>query len=433
MSVKHVSKPAEFANLTGKGLAVVKYSAKWCGPCKRIEPQYNDFAKNNTNINFLHVDVDEAADSLATQVINVHSVPTFHFYKDGKVVDKQSGGNLAMLTDKINKLKEAAKAPEPKPQSPGASSSGAQAAAAAAAAQKVIEVTTLEQYKSLVASGKTVVDFSAAWCMPCRIIKPVFGELAQKHADVKFLKIDVDDTADELEEVFIEQKITSLPTFLFYADNKVIDELNGANSNVLKRKVESLVAHKEPEKKEPIALSAPPAPTEPKKEEQPAAAAEPKVDEAKDVEEVVEVSPETGEAKPEPESEVVKEAEKADSAEAAVEEKKEEEKVDMELDSKKEEEAAAEASTSEPTPAEEAPKAADVKEPSKEEVTIADEPVPAAAAAADDDVAVVEKVAEEKIESEALVVVSKEGAVHVDVDIMDINGNKRDEVEKTTE
>ena len=422
MSVKHVSKPAEFANLTGKGLAVVKYSAKWCGPCKRIEPQYNDFAKNNTNINFLHVDVDEAADSLATQVINVHSVPTFHFYKDGKVVDKQSGGNLAMLTDKINKLKEAAKAPEPKPQSPGASSSGAQAAAAAAAAQKVIEVTTLEQYKSLVASGKTVVDFSAAWCMPCRIIKPVFGELAQKHADVKFLKIDVDDTADELEEVFIEQKITSLPTFLFYADNKVIDELNGANSNVLKRKVESLVAHKEPEKKEPIALSAPPAPTEPKKEEQPAAAAaaEPKVDEAKeakDVEEVVEVSPETGEAKPEPESEVVKEAEKADSAEAAVEEKKEEEKVDMELDSKKEEEAAAEASASEPTPAEEAPKAADVEEPSKEEATIADEPVPAVAATAE----------------EALVVVSKEGAVHVDVDIMDINGNKRDEVEKTTE
>ena len=422
MSVKHVSKPAEFANLTGKGLAVVKYSAKWCGPCKRIEPQYNDFAKNNININFLHVDVDEAADSLATQVINVHSVPTFHFYKDGKVVDKQSGGNLAMLTDKINKLKEAAKAPEPKPQSPGASSSGAQAAAAAAAAQKVIEVTTLEQYKSLVASGKTVVDFSAAWCMPCRIIKPVFGELAQKHADVKFLKIDVDDTADELEEVFIEQKITSLPTFLFYADNKVIDELNGANSNVLKRKVESLVAHKEPEKKEPIALSAPPAPTEPKKEEQPAAAAaaEPKVDEAKeakDVEEVVEVSPETGEAKPEPEPEVVKEAEKADSAEAGVEEKKEEEKVDMELDSKKEEEAAAEASASEPTPAEEAPKAADVEEPSKEEATIADEPVPAVAATAE----------------EALVVVSKEGAVHVDVDIMDINGNKRDEVEKTTE
>ncbi|ELK24579.1 Thioredoxin [Myotis davidii] len=38
-----------------------------------------------------------------------------------------------------------------------------------------------------------VVDFSAAWCGPCKMIKPFFHSLSEKYSNVVFLEIDVDD------------------------------------------------------------------------------------------------------------------------------------------------------------------------------------------------------------------------------------------------
>uniref|UniRef100_A0A7N8YIW1 Thioredoxin n=1 Tax=Mastacembelus armatus TaxID=205130 RepID=A0A7N8YIW1_9TELE len=60
----------------GDKLVVVDFSATWCGPCKKIAPEYEDLSKKpeNKNVVFLKVDVDEAEVCM----------PTFHFYKNGK-------------------------------------------------------------------------------------------------------------------------------------------------------------------------------------------------------------------------------------------------------------------------------------------------------------------------------------------------------------
>jgi thioredoxin 1 len=38
-----------------------------------------------------------------------------------------------------------------------------------------------------------VIDFTAKWCGPCRIIAPMFADIAKKYPHVVFLKVDVDD------------------------------------------------------------------------------------------------------------------------------------------------------------------------------------------------------------------------------------------------
>lgn len=40
--------------------------------------------------------------------------------------------------------------------------------------------------------GQVIVDFSATWCGPCKVISPLFEDLSTQFTGVIFLKVDVD-------------------------------------------------------------------------------------------------------------------------------------------------------------------------------------------------------------------------------------------------
>ena len=102
-SVKHPSNLAEskqLLNAPGK-LAVAWFSATWCGPCKAVTKQVEQLAEKSPNVNVVKIDIDELGDLAAEY--NVISVPTFHFLKEGKVVDTVVGANADAVKKNIAK------------------------------------------------------------------------------------------------------------------------------------------------------------------------------------------------------------------------------------------------------------------------------------------------------------------------------------------
>ncbi|XP_062480232.1 thioredoxin-like [Pezoporus occidentalis] len=82
-----------------------------------------------------------------------------------------------------------------------------------------------------------VVDFSATWCGPCKMIKPFFHSLCEKYGDVVFIEIDVDDAQD----VAAHCDVKCMPTFQFYKNGKKVQEFSGANKEKLEETIKSLV------------------------------------------------------------------------------------------------------------------------------------------------------------------------------------------------
>ncbi|XP_019089899.1 PREDICTED: thioredoxin H2 [Camelina sativa] len=83
-----------------------------------------------------------------------------------------------------------------------------------------------------------VVDFSASWCGPCRMIEPTIHAMADKFTDVDFVKLDV----DELPDVAKEFNVTAMPTFVLVKRGKEVERIIGAKKDELERKVSKLRA-----------------------------------------------------------------------------------------------------------------------------------------------------------------------------------------------
>ena len=70
-------------------LVVKKYFATWCQPCKQLNPIFEELQNEMTNVSFQTIDVDQNRDTALE--VNVSSVPTVIFEKDGQQVYRFSG------------------------------------------------------------------------------------------------------------------------------------------------------------------------------------------------------------------------------------------------------------------------------------------------------------------------------------------------------
>ncbi|XP_055973096.1 thioredoxin domain-containing protein 8-like [Sorex fumeus] len=86
----------------GNKLVVVKFSTRWCGPCKDIQPLFNAMVLQYQNVLFATVDVDDSWELAETLQIKV--IPTFQMFKCNQKIYKLCGADAKTLEAKIREL-----------------------------------------------------------------------------------------------------------------------------------------------------------------------------------------------------------------------------------------------------------------------------------------------------------------------------------------
>ena len=81
-----------------------------------------------------------------------------------------------------------------------------------------------------------LLDFSAEWCPPCKVMEPIFAELEKEfEGKIEFGKINVDKEGEKAAKF----KVMGIPTFVILKDGQEVSRKVGALSReVLKSWIE---------------------------------------------------------------------------------------------------------------------------------------------------------------------------------------------------
>ena len=85
----------------------------------------------------------------------------------------------------------------------------------------------------------SLIQFTATWCKPCETVKPVIEQLKNEYV-FEYILIDV----DEEEGQASKYNIKSLPTMLFLINDEIVDKIEGANLEDIRKKTEEFFAKK---------------------------------------------------------------------------------------------------------------------------------------------------------------------------------------------
>lgn len=90
-----------------KGKHVVKFGAPWCGPCRSLDPVFEEIADGHkdSSFDFWSVKIDDDDEKIA-QSFHVKGVPFIIFLDEGRTVDMLSPEQITQskIVEKIAEL-----------------------------------------------------------------------------------------------------------------------------------------------------------------------------------------------------------------------------------------------------------------------------------------------------------------------------------------
>jgi thioredoxin len=96
------------------------------------------------------------------------------------------------------------------------------------------------QTEVIQSSTPVLLDFSATWCGPCKMLEPILGELAGEYdGRVRFAKVDI----DQEQNLAAQFNISAVPTLLIFKGGQVVDQRRGLKSKAeLKQSLDAVAA-----------------------------------------------------------------------------------------------------------------------------------------------------------------------------------------------
>ena len=102
--------------------------------------------------------------------------------------------------------------------------------------------TNPQHFREILSSHRAVVAFfTSKTCPPCRIVEPIFEDLAMNKASkgIAFVKINLGElTGNSIASAY---GVMATPTFLFFLDAKKVNEVKGANVPELRSQIDLLL------------------------------------------------------------------------------------------------------------------------------------------------------------------------------------------------
>jgi thioredoxin 1 len=89
-------------------------------------------------------------------------------------------------------------------------------------------ITDEAEFDTLLAAGKVlVVDCTATWCGPCKLVAPLIDRLAEEYGDrAQIFKLDIDANRDLVKGLGIR----SIPAVIFFKAGEKIETIVGVKS-----------------------------------------------------------------------------------------------------------------------------------------------------------------------------------------------------------
>lgn len=84
-----------------------------------------------------------------------------------------------------------------------------------------------------------LLDFYAEWCGPCKMMAPIFAELAAEYeGKLRFAKLDI----DQNQQIAVKFNVMSIPTLILFENGAVVDRIIGfSNKADLKTRIDELL------------------------------------------------------------------------------------------------------------------------------------------------------------------------------------------------